>query len=190
MATEKFLIVDGDNTLKFAKIDDSTFAIKTIDYAHSEIHDENAYFMVYSALRNTNETAEVRIQTPDTAKYSHMTIVIDGALAGTAQLWEGTTKTDASGNRITPMNRNRNSSNVLGLTICHTPTGTESATANITQYFGATATGGRAAAGGAANTRAEFIMKRNTAYLIRGTSRADGNAISIIVDWYEHTDKL
>lgn len=167
--------------------DASTHALNTVTYAHHEIHAGSAYFAVYSALKDTAGLIEVRIATPNTTKWAHMTIAMDAALAATAQLWEGTTKTDVVGNRITPMNRNRNSSSTSGLTICHTPAGTESATANLTQYFGAAATGGRVAQGGSVNTRAEFLLKQNTAYLLRCTSRADANALSIILDWYEHT---
>lgn len=169
--------------------DKSTNATNTIDYAHHEIHGGSAFFVVYSALKADTETIEVRIATPDTTKWAHMIIQVDAALAATAQLWEGTTKTHNASNAITPMNRNRNSGTASGMTICHTPDGTESATAGLTQYFGAAASGGRVAQGGSAQSRGEFVLKQNTAYLIRCTSRADGNALSIVLDWYEHTDK-
>jgi hypothetical protein len=86
------------------------------------------------------------------------------------------------------MNRNQNSENTSGLTICHTPGGSEAAAAMLTQYVGAATVSGKAAGGGNATNEAEFILKQNTAYLIRGTSRADGNSVSIILDWYEHTN--
>lgn len=173
----------------FATADASTNAINVVDYPHHEIHGGSAYYAVYSALKADTETIEVRIGTPNTTKWAHMLLEIDCALAGTAELWEATTKTHAAGNAITPMNRNRNSSNTSGLTICHTPGGAEAAAAMLTQYVGASATGGRVAEGGGASSRHEFILKQNEAYLIRVTSRADGNALSIILDWYEHTDK-
>ena len=49
---------------------------------------------------------------------------------------------------------------------------------------------GKADAGGSGGSRREFILDQNIAYLIRATSRADANAISIILDWYEHTNKI
>jgi len=161
-------------------------ALTTIDYPHDEIHEGDAYLAVYSALKDSTATAEVRIATPDTTTWAHMVIEIDAALAATAELWEGTTKTHNASNAITPFQRNRNSAGTSGLTICHTPSGTESAAAGLTQYIGAAATGGRVSEGGGASSRHEFILKQNTAYLIRATSRADGNALSIILDWYEH----
>jgi hypothetical protein len=170
-------------------VDAATHATNVVDYSHHEIHGGSAYVVIYSALKADTETAEVRFATPNTTKWAHMVITVTGALAGTAEMWEGTTKTHASGNAITPFNRNRNSSNTSGLTVCHTPSGSESAGATLTQYFGASTAGGRADTGGGASSRAEFILKQNTAYLLRATSRADGNAVSIILDWYEHTNK-
>lgn len=169
-------------------LDSTTGAIETIDYAHHEIHAGSHYFVVYSALKDNAGTVEVRIATPDTTKWAHMRIVVDFGLAGTAQMWSGTTKTHVADNAIIPMNRNQNSTSTSGLTICHTPAGAEAAAALLTQYVGSATVSGKAAGGGNATNEAEFILKQNTAYLIRGTSRADGNSVSIILDWYEHTN--
>lgn len=158
-----------------------------IDWEHYETHEGEAYFVVYSALKDNAGVVEVRIQTPDTTKWGHFAIQVDFAIAGTAALWKGTTKTHVSDNALTPMNRNHNSSNASGMTICHTPAGDENAAASLTMYVGSSATGGRVAVGGGAHSRGEFILEQNQDYLIRGTSRADGNAISIILSWYEHT---
>ena len=88
-----------------------------------------------------------------------MDIIIDVALASTAELWIGTTKTHESGNVITPVNRDFNSNNTSGLTICHTPGGSQAGTANLIQYIGASASGGRVAVGGSIGSRGEFIFK-------------------------------
>lgn len=169
--------------------DGASKAITVIEYPHHEIHDGNGYFAVYSALANTAGTIAVRVQTPNTTKWAHMIFEIDSALAATAQLWHPTTMTDVVGNRITPMNRDHNSSNTSGLTICHTPGGSQAGTANLTQYIGASASGGRVAEGGGSSSRHEFILDQNSSYYILVTSRADNNAMSIIMDWYEHTNR-
>ena len=169
--------------------DSVTNQLITIDYAHHEAHAGSAYFAVYSALANDTDLIEVRIQTPDTKKWAHMTIGIDGALASYAQMWVPTTKTHVAGNVITPFNRNNNSSNTSGLTICHTPAGSQAGTAALYQYLGAASTSGKAAVGGVTGSRGEFILLQNSSYLIRMTSRADNNALSIVLDWYEHQSK-
>jgi hypothetical protein len=179
---------EEDAIYTFAKVDTATNAVMVVDYSHHEIHGGSGYLAIYSALKADTEFIEVRIQTPNTTKWAHMVMDIECALAGYIQLWMNTTKTHVTGNAIVPMNRDHNSSSASGLTLCHTPAGTESATAALAEYVGAAASGGRVAVGGEANSRAEFILKQNTAYLIRATSRADGNALSIILDWYEHTN--
>ena len=179
--------IHGDND-RVPTVDASTHAINTIDYSHHEIHAGSHFFAIYSLLRNTAEIIEVRIQTPDTTKWAHMTFDIECALAATVELWAATTKTHVTGNAIVGLNRDFNSSTASGLTICHTPAGTQSGAADLLEYVGAAATGGRVAVGGEATSNAEFILKQNTAYLVRATSRADGNALAIILDWYEHTN--
>lgn len=180
----------GDRTqLDQVRIDAATASLNVVDYPHHEIHGGSAYFAVYSALVNSAGTIEVRIQTPDSPSWAHMQIGIDAALAATAELWVPTTKTDDAGNRITPFQRNGNSANTSGLTICHTPGGAQAGNAGLLQYIGAASTSGRFVASGSTGSRGEFILKQNTAYLIKVTSRADNNALSIILDWYEHTSK-
>ena len=169
--------------------DDVTHAITTVDYPHHELHGGSAYFVIYSALAGDTDVIEVRIETPNTTKWAHMLIDIESALAATVEIWEGTTKTHEAGNVLAALNRNRNSSNSSGLTICHTPGGSESSGAIITEYIGAATTSGRVAAGGRSGGRNEIILDQNNDYLIRVTSRADSNALTIILDYYEHTNK-
>lgn len=171
------------------RIDPSTASLNVVDYAHHEAHDGEAYFAVYSAEKDDAGVIEVRIQTPDSPKFAHMVFGIESALAATAEMWVPTTKTDDAGNRITPFQRNGNSANASGLTICHTPGGAQAGTAQLIQYIGAASTNGRVNTGGGTGSRGEFILRRNTAYLVKLTSRADSNALSIILDWYEHTSK-
>jgi len=167
--------------------DSSTHAMVTVTNEHYETHEGDAYLVIYSGLADTAGTIELRIQTPDTTKHAHMTIEVDSALAATAELWYPTTKTHNATNAITPMNRDQNSSNTSGLTVCHTPDGSQAGAANLLQYMGAASVSGRVNVGGGAGNRGEFILDQNNDYLIRCTSRADGNAMTIILDWYEHT---
>jgi len=180
--------IEGTVLLNDTNLDTRTDALNITDYGHHEIHAGSAYFAVRSELGDTSDDVEVRIATPDTTKWAHMVITIDCALACTAELWNPTTMTHVVGNVITPMNRDHNSSNTSGLTVCHTPGGSQAGTANLLQYIGAATTNGRIVNGGGTGNRTEFILDQNSSYLIRVTSRADSNAMSIILDWYEHTN--
>jgi len=169
--------------------DEATHATIIVDYPHHELHGGSAYFLIYSALADDTDVIEIRFQTPNTTKWAHMLIDVECALAATVEMWEGTTKTHEAGNVLTALNRNRNSTNTSGLTICHTPGGAQAGAGTITEYVGAATVSGRVAAGGHSGGRNELILDQNNDYLIRVTSRADANALTIVLDWYEHTNK-
>ena len=166
--------------------DRSTGYLVAIDpYAHYA-HEGDAFFWVHSSLADDTDTIEVRIQTPDTPVWAHISIGIDGALASTAEMWSPTTMTHVAANLITPFNRNNNSTSTSGLTICHTPGGSQAGNPSLYQYLGAATTSGKGDVGGGTGSRGEFIFAQNSSYLIRMTSRADANALSIILSWSEH----
>jgi hypothetical protein len=172
-----------------AAIESTTNARKGISYPHAEAHGGRAYLSIYSALKDDTEFIEVRIQSANTARLSHMTIHIEAALAATAQFWQDTTKTDVGGNRLAALNRRFDSLNVTGMLNCHTPGGANTGAADITRYIGSASASGRTDIGGGAGSRGEFILDQNSDHDILLTSRADNNALSIELDWYEHTDK-
>jgi hypothetical protein len=184
------LIAGGDGVI-YGNVDydKSTNATSTITYPHKEAHGGRAYLSIHSALAADTEAIEVRIQASNTTRLSHMTIHIDSALAATTQLWKDTTKTDAVGNRLGALNRRFDSLNVTGMTNCHTPGGTQTGDATLTRYIGSTSVSGKADVGGGAGSRGEFILDQNSAHLIVLTSRVNNNALTIELDWYEHTDK-
>ena len=172
-----------------SSLDTTTGAINIIDYAHHEIHGGRGFFAIYSALAADEAVIEVRIQTPNSTRWAHMEIHMEAALAATASLWANTTKTHVSDNALTLLNKNFNSTNVSGLTVCHTPAGSQAGTADLMQYIGSATTSGKGDSGGSTSSRGEFILQQNTAYLLKLTSRAAANALSIILDWYEHTNR-
>ena len=166
-----------------------TRTLKTIDYAHHEAHDGRAFFAVYSNTANNADAIEVRFRPSSAERFCHMTITIDAALAATAQLFVNTTKTHVAGNAITPLNRDFNSANSSILTLCHTPAGAQAGVGDLRQYIGSATANGRSTIGGDASSRSEFILVPFVDYLIVLTSRANANALSIILDWYEHANK-
>jgi len=65
----------------------------------------------------------------------------------------------------------------------------QTGTANLTRYLGSASTSGKTDSGGAGGSRAEFILQQNQAIMVDLVSRADNNALTIEMDWYEHTNK-
>jgi hypothetical protein len=172
-----------------AAIDSTTNARITTTYPHHEAHGGRAYLAVYGALADNTDAIEVRFQSANSTRLSHMTMHISSALAATVAFWKDTTKTDVGGNRLAAMNRRFDSSNVTGMLNCHTPGGTNTGGADLTMYIGSTSVSGKTDIGGSAGSRGEFILGQNSAHDILLTSRVDNNALTIELDYYEHTDK-
>lgn len=155
-----------------------------ISYPHHQIHNGNHYFIAYSALADKDDLIELRVGVPSSV-YPHMIIEVIGEEAALVEMFINTTKTHVSGNAITPFNRNQNSSNTSSLIICYTPGGSQAGSGDLLQYIGAADGAGTSTTGGSASSREEFILKQGTNYLIRNTSRANNNSLTILLDWYE-----
>lgn len=176
------------STFKSTFNDGMANAFKIVDYQHHEIHGGRAFLAVYSLTRDNTEFIEMRFRPNHASRKCHMSIHIDAALAATVELWRSTTKTHVVANAITPMNRDFNSPNQSVLSVCHTPAGSQAGDADLLQYIGSAAANGRSDIGGDTSSRHEFILKPFHDYLVKVTSRANLNAVTITLDWYEHTD--
>lgn len=183
-------INDTNDQDRQLRADSSTESLQVIDYPHHEIHSGNSYFLTYGATVGDGANLEIRIGTPNTTKWAHMELNVEATGQTDIDLYEDTTVTHSS-DVILTKNRNRNSSNTSGLTICHTPTGSGDGTILAMEIFGLdTGTGAtRRLSGGEAGGRAELILKQNSAYLLRVTSATAGNRVMVILSWYEHTEK-
>lgn len=167
-------------------IDLYTGAYLGVDYAHHEIHEGSAFISSYEATLASGAVSLLRIGVGSAPKHAHMMLEIDAGASTDVAVFETTTYTDASGNRVIGYNRHREKANSSLLTICHTPTGSGEGTKIFGMLLGAS---GGAASGGSGSGRKEFILKPDTAYLIKVTSNAVGNRITIILDWYETSSK-
>lgn len=159
---------------------------KFIDQPHHEAHEGRAFLAVYSALKDDAGFIEMRFRPNHATRRAHMTIIVVSALAATVQFWQATTKTHVVANNIDPMNRLFDSPHDSILSVCHTPAGSQAGAARLTEYIGSTTTPARVDVGGGSNTRGELILTPFQDYLITLTSRSDNNALTIILDWYEH----
>lgn len=169
----------------FVKTDRSTGAVITIDYAHHEIHDGSHFKGGYQDVTmNTNDVINLLLVTPNTTKYAHFTMTAQSSGAATVELYEGGTIT--GGTAVTIWNRDRNSTKVATVKLYHTPSITSDGTKMVTKWIGGT--GFRADVSGAVRGDSEFILRKNTNYLIRATANANTIKVAIGADWYEHAD--
>lgn len=176
-----------DTTHCELRVDSATHVLSVIDYEHHEIHSGDAYTLSIPVTIPAANDYEIRIAQPDTTKWAHILFSIVSDAAVTASLYETTTLTHVAGNVLTPINRNRNSTNTSGLTLCHTPAGAGDGSLIYSATAGVAGTPAQSAPGSVTG-RFEFILKQNTAYLLRAAG-VSGDVITINLEWYEHTNK-
>jgi len=182
----------SDTVARAIRVDSSTHAMITIDYAHHEIHSGSHFKAGYQdASMAAGDTISLIFVTPNTAKWAHFTLTSQSTGEAIIQLFSAATSSD-SGTGVTVWNRNQNSLTANTTLVGHTPTiGTPIATARgtkmVEKWIGST--GFKEQTGGDTRGNSEFILKTNTKYLVYGIAVGDAIKIAIGGDWYEHTDK-
>ena len=184
------------NNWHWVRIDRSTRSLQTIDYAHHEIHGGSSYHaFVYDDTAATDEKVNLYIKTANTTKYCH--IFAQWAAGGAAifRIHEAPAITANTGtNGVAIINHNRTSSNTSGcFDNATTPvvnkygtgvTKTGEGTVLLIEYSGVSKT-----MAGSGRNESEYIFKPNTADLFELIAIGNNIALSIGVDWYEHTDQ-
>lgn len=168
------------------QIDDVTNALTTIEYDHHEVHEGNMYSV--SHVQSVDTTSfKWQVTTPNTDKLAHMIFNLECIGELLATITEGSDRTD--GTALAEVNHNRASSNTAGVVVTHTPTGgsTDGATTIFAIRSGATGTASKTIAIGARRGVNEFILKKNTKYVIAATTYA-ASYVSLELSWYEHED--
>ena len=170
-------------------MDTTTHAFNIVTNGHHEVHDGNAYWVSNNATLGNGEINTVAIQTPNTKKWLHLLLQVDSSAVATFDVLESVTSV-ANGAAITPQNFNRNSTNTSG------------ATAKVGDTVGADAlvpTGGTSiwtetlGVKGIVTSRvnaSELVLLQNSLYLFRVTNDATANNCTILLIWYEHTNKI
>ena len=166
------------------RMDASTHSLQTIDYSHHEVHSGSAYTFDRNVELANGATTDILLITPNTTKWAHFLYELDVEAEATFTIYEAATAT--AGTAVTVTNRNRNVTNPATVTVSHTPTGITTGSTTIrVHHLGA----GKSLGGGARGVH-EFVLKQNTKYLIRITNLTTStNWVSLIADWYEHTNR-
>jgi len=176
--------------------DGITNGIRTVDYAHHEIHAGSNYrVQAYDDAIGNGGTLTISFRTPNTTKEAHMLweFVHEGDM--TMSVLEGTTLTNSTGTDVACQNSNRNSTNTSMLLGVGQATDTAGyVTKNATYANGSIISLKRNYAtrneGTSGARRAEVIMKTNTNYtfvLTNNETSVQGGQIRL--EWYEHTPK-
>jgi len=187
-------------------VDDSTYAMTTVDYVHHEIHEGSAFACHYSQTAPTNagEMTIIAFKTPNTTKYIHVLAFASSTAASIFSIYEDSDLDLDEGTDLAIYNHNRNSSTASVVSTIETAAEAGKATSyTVVQAAGATLSTakpiyqrylGAAAAGadtsGETRSDEEFVLKANTQYaFVVASTTADDNTHHIHLNWYEHTDK-
>jgi len=167
-------------------IDSFTNTVPFLPEEHLLVHAAKLWDVQYvGASVASASSIEMFIRTSNTRQLLHMLFTFQSSLLADFYIYEGTSKTYASGNALTSYNRNRYESNPLKAApqICHTPAGSGDGTLLFQGILGGGA--GPRNFGGEGRDANEILLAPNTAYLLRLTSRAASNRLQINAEYYE-----
>jgi hypothetical protein len=188
----------NDDRYRTLRVDRSTHALVGITYEHHEAHDGVHYTAYKSATLQAAQTASISVVAPagtvpgpnNEGERIHIIFSANTSNQATFTVTEGGVL--AGGTAFTPLNSRRNRQGVAGyISGATVATGNTGATP-ITMAGGdiifqqVLTTGNQQ--GGILTRGSEFILKPVTSYLFQILSAANGNAVSILLEWYEHTN--
>lgn len=179
--TDNTLIGNTGDRLKVTIEDDHdiTGAYPTLPVEHHKLHEGHRYsFDAIFTLANGVDRY-YGITTPNSNIYAHFTTEISATGPTEIRLFESSTF--SGGTSQTYYNRERNSSNTGNLTVVLSPTVTTDGTELEVHRVGDVGV----LTGGFASSIAEWVLKKNTKYLVKVTSLQPSNNIDLAVNWYE-----
>ena len=183
---------DLEDTYEVIRLDGSSHAVKTIEYEHAEIHSGSSYGYTGYKDQTVNHVWDIQITTADNDKVPHLVFEFN---VETETLWHFYENVNIilGGTGITPVNRDRGSSNTSLVTVAYI-TNTSLGNANAdTAVAGATTlsegiTGVGKKEGGEGGARHEWLLKKNEDYCLRFIASSAGY-VNYHLDWYEHRPK-
>lgn len=175
-----------------SKMDKSTNAQSFVDYAHHEVHDGKHFFLYATAnIENDAGTTWWYIKTADSDDLAHM--IITGSANGYCLFELGTGAPEGGDTIDTEFSNNRfPSANVAGTKYKKGGSAIVGFTPVAAATLGRDGTppaAGRGTFGGDTGAREEFILEKDTIYVVRFTAKMADVDVNLAINFYEHTDK-
>jgi len=175
----------NNTDLRTVRVDPSTNSLQTIIDEHHELHAGNFYRAGFQKDIPNSGTSILAITTPNTTKELHFRPAVDMQGEASVMLYENPTSI-TGGTALTPRNGNRNSASTSVATVVTDPTA--DLTGAIT--LGNQVLGSGKSTGGSSGSTYEWILKKNTIYVLIVTNQTtSANEVNIRCSWYEHTPK-
>ena len=171
------------------RLDAWTNAITVMEYAHHEVHGDDAFFVNKAVSLGNGDVLTTGIVTPDTTKWAHLIVHAKGTANATFSIKEGGTLSGGVAYTLQNQNRNAQADAVSGMTATTGSTG-----ANLITMAGGTVIYSEGIASGSPIDWSridgeEMILKQNTEYLFSVTNGVNANIASLTLRWYEHTNR-
>jgi hypothetical protein len=190
-------------SFKHPRVDSSTRATATIDYAHHEIHAGDSFLVSGATSIGSGATVCLLMAAPNTTRSPHVTLSISSSGVLSAYLLENVVLKHINANLTsgaTPYNHDRNSATTSGCTLGWVPnwsspytsvsgTGSMIGNSGTTLYYvsiGSNGVGG-SSLGGTISRDTEIILKSGTTYALLISSGTAGNQVGYALQWYEHS---
>lgn len=178
----------NDGRYRTARIDGTTHALVYVSYEHHESHAGHHFTAYRTATLSSANTASVALTTPAGDERMHVLFHANTSDAGMFTVTEGGVL--AGGTAFSPINSRRNRQGVAGfISVATCLVGNTGATpitmAGGSIIFQQVLTAGNKT-GGVTQREEEYILKPATSYLFQVLSSANGNAVTVILEWYEH----
>ena len=185
----------SDGTAQPLRLDKATNTLQIIDYAHHEIHAGSSFHSYnYNESVATGGKINIYLKTKTTSPFCHMFAQWSSGGAAIFRIYEAPTIVANTGtNGLSIINHNRTSA---GVSTCLDNTlppaagkyGTDvtkigDGTILILEYAGVGKT-----VGGAGRNESEYVLDDNVVYLFEVEAVGNNIALSLGLDWYEHTD--
>lgn len=166
--------------------DSITLSIVELGHPHDDIHEGFKYIAsdLVTGL-GAGATQLYLLITPSTVPKIHMLFDIISTPGLDITIFEGPAVT-VNGTPVAAINQNRGSNNTAALSVFKTPTVTANGTQLQIQEIGS----GNASGKFGGNTsvdrnESEYLLKPNTAYLIKEVTLSNSTAITTTFHWYE-----
>jgi len=179
--------VDNDTVVPI-NLDSSTQDIQIVEHEHAEIHGGDHYFFENFATVDSAASIGFCVQTPNTAKWTHLTWEIQSQGQIQFEIYENANLT-YDGTDLTSYNNDRNSTNTSNWVNFEQDCTVNSVGTKLGQALIGNASNPNRGLPGGGQRNKEIILKQNEDYLFRITSGVNSNTITYLAEWYEHTNK-
>lgn len=183
-------LADGDEVIVLGEkngtyepiiLDQTSNSLVIISTGHFEIHEGHMYTVSRNGVIANGASRDTLIVTANTTEWVHLVLSVVTEAEAQYMLYEGTT-TSADGDNETCLNRNRNSTNTASTKITYNPTVTDVGTELTIRHWGS----GKAIPGEGRESL-EWVLKRDTKYLLRLTNlTSSDNYANTVMEWYAH----